>query len=208
MIRVCPHSDAKCVHGMNCAYTCATDAYDGNKNLMAEQNASRTHAPEGEVARLLTYANSHKLPDEEPIGVTNLKWGDLRAFAGKPLYASPVVPVPEGGAYAGPFDLEWLKAGLTNRGIEVSTGCSPAVAALVALDHYRGALDGNPLANPASLASPVVPVGREGVAAILRPMVRSVAANSTFTAEEREDYLRRKTDAILAALHPTDPGEQ
>ena len=33
MIRVCPHSDARCVHGMSCAYTCATDNYDGNKNL-------------------------------------------------------------------------------------------------------------------------------------------------------------------------------
>jgi len=59
-------------------------------------------------------------------------------------------------------------------------------------------------------ASPVVPVGvsREEIADILRPMVRSVAANSTFTAEEREDYLRRKTDAILAALRFTDTGRE
>jgi hypothetical protein len=68
-------------------------------------------------------------------------------------------------------------------------------------DYERGFRDGR-------AASPVVPVGvsREEIADILRPMVRSVAANSTFTAEEREDYLRRKTDAILAALRPTDTG--
>jgi hypothetical protein len=52
----------------------------------------RTPAPEGEAARLLAYANSHKLPDEGPIGAVNLKWGDLRALV-QPLYASPVVPV-------------------------------------------------------------------------------------------------------------------
>lgn len=39
MIRVCPHSDARCVHGMSCAYTCATDNYDGNKNLSEAMSA-------------------------------------------------------------------------------------------------------------------------------------------------------------------------
>jgi len=57
----------------------------------------RTPAPEGEVARLLAYANSHKLPDEGPIGAVKLKWGDLRAGY-QTLYAPPVVPVGSGTA--------------------------------------------------------------------------------------------------------------
>jgi hypothetical protein len=31
MIRVCPHSDSVCPHGMGCTFSCATDAYDGTK---------------------------------------------------------------------------------------------------------------------------------------------------------------------------------
>lgn len=94
MIRVCPHSDAKCVHGMNCAYTCATDAYDGNKNLMAEQNASRTPAPEGEVS-LWGCADGNGIdpryvfrdrPTAEQVAA------DMNMVV-RPLYASPVVPV-------------------------------------------------------------------------------------------------------------------
>ena len=59
--------------------------------------------------------------------------------------------------YAGTFDLEWLRAGLEKRDIEVSPGYSPAVAALIALDHYRGALEGNPLADPSCLAPALQP---------------------------------------------------
>jgi hypothetical protein len=93
MIRVCPHSDAQCVHGMNCAYTCATDAYDGNKNLMAEQNATRTPAPEGEVVawRVKDYADGWILFYHEAPARAS---GEARNGAlVQPLYASPVVPV-------------------------------------------------------------------------------------------------------------------
>ena len=45
MIRVCPHSDARCVHGMSCAYTCATDNYDGNKNLSEAMSAELAPCP-------------------------------------------------------------------------------------------------------------------------------------------------------------------
>ena len=31
MIRICPHSDSQCLNGMDCPFTCATDAYDGTK---------------------------------------------------------------------------------------------------------------------------------------------------------------------------------
>ncbi len=31
MIRVCPHSDTVCKHGMNCTFSCATGEYDGTK---------------------------------------------------------------------------------------------------------------------------------------------------------------------------------
>ena len=31
MIRVCPHSDAECRHGMGCKFSCATDQYNGDK---------------------------------------------------------------------------------------------------------------------------------------------------------------------------------
>jgi len=87
MIRVCPHSDAKCVHGMNCAYTCATDAYDGNKNLMAEQNVTRAPAPEGEAVAW-RWRN-------KPDGVWNYQEARQRipGVEQQPLYASPVVPV-------------------------------------------------------------------------------------------------------------------
>jgi hypothetical protein len=64
------------------------DVTDEVRGILADP----TPAPEGEAARLLAYANSHKLPDEGPIGAVNLKWGDLRALV-QPLYASPVVPV-------------------------------------------------------------------------------------------------------------------
>lgn len=30
-VRACPHSDARCVHGIDCPWSCATDAYDGQK---------------------------------------------------------------------------------------------------------------------------------------------------------------------------------
>lgn len=36
MIRVCPHSDAACAHGMACQFSCATDAYDGTKRPSPE----------------------------------------------------------------------------------------------------------------------------------------------------------------------------
>ena len=40
MMRSCPHSDALCHHGMTCPYTCATDAYDGEKRLIAVNSPS------------------------------------------------------------------------------------------------------------------------------------------------------------------------
>ena len=55
--------------------------------------------------------------------------------------------------YSGPFGLGWLTEALGNRGVEVSPGYSPAMAAIIALDHYRGALEGNPLADPSSLSA-------------------------------------------------------
>jgi hypothetical protein len=111
-------------------------------------------------------------------------WGDM-------LAASPVVPVGSGEAaaivraykkrHAGPDS--WFGNHLESVAVEIEQ---------------------------TALRQPVVPVGvsREEIADILRPMVRSVAANSMFTADEREDYLRRKVAAILAALRPTDTGGQ
>ena len=54
-------------------------------------------------------------------------------------------------------------------------------------------------------AAPRPAPGREAVQAILRPMVLSVASSAMFTAHERDDYLRRKTDSILALF--ADQGE-
>lgn len=34
MVRVCPHSDGLCPNGMACAFSCATDQYDGTKRPM------------------------------------------------------------------------------------------------------------------------------------------------------------------------------
>jgi hypothetical protein len=77
--------------------------------------------------------------------------------------ASIAITAAREATYSGPFDLEWLRAGLSKRDIEVSEGYSPAVAALVALDHYRGALEGNPLADPSCLAAlPAAPTPAGG----------------------------------------------
>jgi hypothetical protein len=38
MIRVCPHSDAKCPHGLDCRFSCATDVYDGTKVLLTPRS--------------------------------------------------------------------------------------------------------------------------------------------------------------------------
>jgi hypothetical protein len=77
--------------------------------------------------------------------------------------ASIAIAAARGATYSGPFDLEWLRAGLSKRDIEVSEGYSPAVAALVALDHYRGALEGNPLADPSCLSPlPAAPTPADG----------------------------------------------
>jgi hypothetical protein len=55
-----------------------------------------------------------------------------------------------------------LKVGLENRNIDVTGARDPVVAALVAISHYQGEREGNPLANVESvLASVAVPVSEE-----------------------------------------------
>ena len=40
MIRVCPHSDTVCRHGMGCTFSCATDDYNGTKVPLAKTLAT------------------------------------------------------------------------------------------------------------------------------------------------------------------------
>lgn len=39
MLRSCPHSDSICPHGMNCSFSCATDAYNGTKVPLAAKSS-------------------------------------------------------------------------------------------------------------------------------------------------------------------------
>ncbi len=59
----------------------------------------------------------------------------------------------------------------------------------------------------ASAASPVVPVGvsRERVRLIVSGLLLGF---TDFTVAEREAFIDRKTDAIIAALRPTDTGRE
>ena len=45
MIRVCPHSDSVCLHGIGCTFSCATDDYDGTKRPAPAAPASPADRP-------------------------------------------------------------------------------------------------------------------------------------------------------------------
>jgi hypothetical protein len=178
MIRVCPHSDAKCVHGMNCAYTCATDAYDGNKNLMAEQNASRTPAPEGEAV-------AWRYRQRSGVGAWSVSLEDMSDWPNlicEPLYASPVVPKTADEIKA--VVMAWLDADDPASWGDFEKRLNTAVS---------------------DDASPVVPVGREEIARIIQDSVwADDATEFTDILHGTDDA----ADAILAALRPTDTGRE
>ena len=151
----------------------------------------RTPAPEGEVTRLLTYANSHKLPDEEPIGVTNLKWGDLRAFAGKPLYASPAVPVGSGEPVAR----------------ATCQDCGGHIEGWICQSCDRQFRE-NDAGDLVFEDQPVVPVGvsRENLLKAVRPVLDRHPMIDSSQSHKLDIQAGWVADAILAALRPADTG--
>lgn len=89
------------------------------------------------------------LTDEAPTNTAITDRPDVFEVQGLDVAATG----PAGEAdYTGPFGLKWLAEGLAKRDVEVTPGYSPAVAALLAIDHLRGAIEGNPLASIAALA--------------------------------------------------------
>jgi hypothetical protein len=58
MTRVCLHSDAQCIYGEDCPFTCATDAYDGTKRVTGTEDFLRNcGAPEDSIKRILAARN-------------------------------------------------------------------------------------------------------------------------------------------------------
>jgi len=184
MIRVCPHSDAKCVHGMNCAYTCATDAYDGNKNLMAEQNANRTPAPEGEA---VTEEDRQHI-DQLPFALA------MKVYRSLSKASAPVVPVGSGESERKLVGQDYINAIKAHR---VEHGSSLAVA--------RNAVDCG-WRPPA----PVVPVGvsREEIARAVRPVLDRHPMIDSSQSHKLDIQAGWVADAIIAALRPTDTGRE
>jgi hypothetical protein len=123
---------------MNCAYTCATDAYDGNKNLMAEQNASRTPAPEGGAWRTVPVEPTEAMlvnGREALMPLVRLdSYGPLIGVWEDMLAASPVVPVGSANTLERQAaEIKRLREVLTmTKGPLGSTGPTPVYEAVLA----------------------------------------------------------------------------
>jgi Lar family restriction alleviation protein len=149
----------------------------------------RTPAPEGEAVAWRAKLGSD--PDRQHWTLcTSDPSGEPGWHSVQPLYASPVVPVSR----------EEISAIIMKTArLDLTAGFPP----FGKTDNPREIAD----AILAALRQPVVPVGvsRERVRLIVSGLILGF---TDFTVAEREAFIDRKTDAILAALRLTDTGRE